>query len=247
MNDFKKWYYYFKGNLDHLDLINFHTAPCLTSYEKNIIWSSIQQFQKGENSEGKHLIQHAKNYNNENYLDTIKLFIKEEQMHARLLGEFMAIEKIPKIRSHWIDSGFRWIRNLMGLELSVTVLVTAEIIAAVYYQGLKAATNSGLLVQICNRLLKDETKHLEFQAYTIAHINQYKGYLHRSIKKYLHLGLVLATLLLVWLQHQKVLTNGGFGLTSFFKAGIDIFLQLHKDKETFWHHLQQTRTVPIIS
>lgn len=240
MHDFKKWYYYFLGNLDHMELVNFHTAPCLQEEEKKLIWSSIQQFQKGENSEGKHLIHHAKNYQQDDYVAAIKLFIKEEQMHAQLLGLFMKMEGIPKIKKHWIDSGFRWIRNLMGLELSITVLVTAEIIAAVYYRGLKGATKSGLLAQICNRLLKDEEKHLEFQAYAIAHINRHAVFITRLIKKWLHLALLIFTMILVWQYHKNVLKKGGFNFLKFSKTGVGIFDQLHTDKETYWRNLQKT-------
>ena len=239
MKDFRSWYYYFLGNADHFDHLNFHSKANLTAQEKKCITSSIQQFQKGENSEGKHLLQHAKKYNEPDYIDTIKLFIKEEQTHALLLGKFMEIEEIPKIKKHWLDNAFRKIRNLLGLELSITVLVTAEIVAAAYYVGLKNATSSGLLKQICNRVVKDEDKHLEFQAYTLAHINQNSLYLTRKLKTIGHQLFLSGTLLLVWYYHRQVLKAGQYRFTTFCRHCFEIFNKVHQLKEVYWKALEK--------
>lgn len=233
MKNFKSWYYYFLGNADHFDLLNFHRKASLDENEKKLITSSIQQFQKGENSEGKHLLRHAKKYNVPEYVDTIKLFIKEEQAHALLLGKFMEIEDIPKIKSHWLDGAFRKARNLMGLELSVTVLVTAEIVAAAYYPGLKNASSSGLLKQICNRIIKDEGKHLDFQAYTLAHIDKKSLYISRKLKFIVHKLFLAGTLLLVWHYHHDVLKAGKYSFNTFAESCFKIFDRVYQLKETY--------------
>jgi len=134
----------------------------LTTEEYNTIYQSIQQFQIGESSEGKYLMKAAneylkdKSYNG--YAEALKLFIQEEQRHARYLAYFMKVEDIPVIKKHWIDQIFRKLRRLASLKQSITVLLAAEIIATVYYEALKNVTNSKLLIDICNRLLLDEAK-----------------------------------------------------------------------------------------
>ncbi|MDN5211167.1 ferritin-like domain-containing protein [Fulvivirgaceae bacterium BMA12] len=233
MNDFKSWYYYFLGNADHFDHINFHSIAGLGKAEKKLITSSIQQFQKGENSEGKHLLNHAKRYYEPAYVDTIKLFIREEQTHALLLGRFMEIAHIPKIKKHWLDSAFRKIRNMMGLELSITVLVTAEIVAASYYSGLKKATSSGLLKQICNRIMKDEDKHLEFQAYTLAHINKNSSEGLKQLKLLGHRLFLAGTLLLVWYYHGKVLKAGKYRFDTFTQHCFKTFERVYALKASY--------------
>src|SRR6476620_3746422 len=94
----------------------------------------------GYNSEGKHLYSFAKRFPDPGYLECIRLFIPEEQMHAKVLAKFMKKHDIPQIKNHWTDSVFRWLRKLAGIENTVRVLLVAEIIAKVYYKGLKQAT-----------------------------------------------------------------------------------------------------------
>src|SRR5258705_6635580 len=144
---FSLWYQYFQANQNHFDHLDWKNTESLTGKEKEIITSSIQQFQRGEYSEGKHFLQFAKSMKNESYVETVKIFIKEEQDHAAVLGKFMDAQHMEKLRSDWLDNTFRWLRNLAGLEGTITVLLTAEIISMVYYTALKLATTSVLLRQ----------------------------------------------------------------------------------------------------
>ena len=63
---------------------------------------------------------------------------------------------------------FRWLRHRAGLELSIAVLVTAEIIAKVYYAALRQATTSVVLVRLCDQILYDELRHVRFQCERLA-------------------------------------------------------------------------------
>src|ERR1700737_1503652 len=114
--NFTSWKRHFEENQSHFSNLDWKTMDILSDGEKNIIADSIAQFQKGENSEGKHLFNHAKKYRDPAYLECIKLFIREEQMHARVLGRFMEMNKIPKIKKHWVDDIFRSLRKIAGME-----------------------------------------------------------------------------------------------------------------------------------
>src|SRR4030088_3601474 len=109
---FRSWRQYFHENQSHFSDIDWNAEDILTNEERNIIAGSIAQFQKGENSEGKHLFNHARKYSDPEYLECIKLFIREEQMHAKVLGRFMEKNKIPKIKKHWLDGIFRSLRKM---------------------------------------------------------------------------------------------------------------------------------------
>ena len=41
MKNFKSWYYYFLGNADHLDLLNFHSKANLTNQEIGVTHSGL--------------------------------------------------------------------------------------------------------------------------------------------------------------------------------------------------------------
>lgn len=214
---FAAWKEYFDFNKDHFDHIKEYKKE-LSQKEKDTIFTSIQQFQKGENSEGKNLLKFAKSSGIPDYYETIKVFIKEEQSHAKVLGKFMNANEIPKIRSHWIDSIFRKLRLLGGLENSVIVLITAEIIAAVYYIALRDATSSTTLKKICNQILIDEEMHINFQSSLLNHTYQKQNRLMKFISRTKHRVLMLGTSFVVWQWHKKVFKAGSYRFLDFLNA-----------------------------
>src|SRR5690242_19382147 len=106
--NYTEWENHFKQNQSHFRDIDFSGPDQLAPEEKLLITSSLQQFQRGENSEGKHLFAFAKRIEDPAYLRCISLFIREEQTHARVLAMFMARHGIARIKKHWVDSVFRW-------------------------------------------------------------------------------------------------------------------------------------------
>lgn len=165
--NYTEWEIYFQQNQVHFRDIDFTAPDELGPDERSIIYSSLQQFQRGENSEGKHLFAFAKTNPDPAYLRCIGLFIREEQSHARVLGAFMDKHNITRIKNHWVDGVFRWLRKSAGLENTIRVLLTAEIISKIYYVGLCKTTGSSLLKKICNQILKDEDQHIAFQCDTL--------------------------------------------------------------------------------
>src|SRR6516165_5376567 len=133
-----EWYRYFKGNEVEPRRIPWDRGALLSAEEKAAVAGSLQEFQLGESSEGRHLLESATVYSvgehDPLYRDVMKLFIGEEQRHARELGRFLTLAGIPLIRRSWPDTAFRWLRHRAGLEISITVLLTAEIISKVYYR-----------------------------------------------------------------------------------------------------------------
>lgn len=212
--DYKNWERHFKNNYDHLDHISFENDQ-VTKEEIEIITKSIQQFQRGENSEGKHLIEFAKNSSFERYHETIIHFIREEQRHAMILGKWMKQHGIDRIQDHWVDRVFRKMRRLTNLENSIRILLTAEIIAAVYYKGLRDATSSPTLKSICNQILIDEDIHLDFQYYTLSHFQHNRNRISQVFQNWKQKTLLAGTILVVWKEHRIVLKKGGYNLFNF--------------------------------
>jgi hypothetical protein len=214
---FAEWYRYFLANRVHFDHLEWNDTKALTREERACITTSIRQFQRGEHSEGKHFMEFARSLNDESYVDTVRVFIKEEQDHALVLGRFMDMHDISRIKSDWLDNVFRRLRKLAGLEGTVTVLLTAEIIAMPYYKALRRATSSTLLRQICKQILADEEMHLRFQSYTLRLLYQRKRWVSMLFSRLLHNILMAGTIVMVWKWHRRVLRAGGYGFFSFFK------------------------------
>ena len=226
--DFSYWKDYFVSNSSHFADINWNEHNHLTKKERELITSSLQQFQKGEQSEGKHLFSFAKTFPDPLYLETIRLFIREEQKHAFVLGNFMDKEGIPRIKQHWVDDVFRRLRKLADLENTITVLITAEIIAKVYYKALKNATNSILLKNLCDQILKDEDQHIAFQSYTMNIFYGEKGKVRRFLGRLWHHILMTGTIVIVWFGHRRVLKAGGYSFSIFFMETMLVFLEAEK-------------------
>lgn len=119
------------------------------------------------------------------------------------------------------DSVFRRLRHLAGLELAISVLVTAEIVAQVYYQALAAATGSTILKALCEQILRDEDPHVRFQCERLAILRRRRGRAWRTLCVAAHRVLMLGTLPVVWMKHRRALVAGGFGWRRFWRCTWD--------------------------
>jgi len=210
----EKWKRYYTENSASLLEVPWGVPYTLSSEERRAISKSVAEFQRGESSEGKHLISgaraHAAESNDPAYVDTTILFIKEEQRHARDLKKYMALRGIPLAKSSWPDSAFRFIRHLSGLEVSICVLVTAEIIAQCYYPALRKATADPVLIGLCDQIILDEDSHVEFQMERVASLRGSASPLRRKFSELLQRFLFAGTIAVVWVQHRSVFERAGF-------------------------------------
>jgi hypothetical protein len=220
---YQRWKRYFESNQSHFSDINWDEGDCLKEDEKELISSSLQQFQRGENSEGKHLFAYAKTFPDPVYLECIRLFICEEQVHAGVLGSYMDKYSIPRIRDHWVDGVFRWLRKLAGIENTITILLIAEIISRVYYAALKRATGSSMLQKICEQILKDEDQHISFQCFTLRFFCQKRSPAGKFLIRTLQFVLMNGTIAIVWLYHNRVLRKGGHSVVTFWQSVLRVY------------------------
>jgi hypothetical protein len=221
--EFKLWKEYFRQNQGHFASINFDVHDCLSMEERSVISSSLQQFQKGESSEGRHLFAFAKRFEDPEYLECIRLFIREEQKHASVLAAFMHKFQIPLIKGHWVDGIFRWLRKAGGIQNTVGILLVAEIIAMVYYRALHNATESELLRTICLQILRDEEEHISFQCDLLKIFHGRRSWFSNLVSGNFQLLLMTGTTLIVWWYHKKVLRQGGYYFGRYFFETLSIF------------------------
>jgi hypothetical protein len=214
-----EWIAFFRGNVEEAVPIPWHAGAEITDHERYAITASMQAFQLGESSEGRHLVDRARAWGSQNddpaYLEAIRLFIAEEARHARDLGRFMDLNGIPRIQKTFADTAFRSLRRSAGLELSIAVLVTAEVIAQVYYAALREATDSAVLRTLCDRILRDEAEHVRFQSERLALLACGRPRPLIVLRRLGQQTLMLATLLLVWPGHRLAFRAGGYSFARF--------------------------------
>jgi hypothetical protein len=204
----------------------------LSRLERDAIERSIQQFQLGEGSHGRRLLKRGFRYSararDPYFPRALYLFIKEERRHSVHLLRFMEQQGIRAVSKHWVDSVFRHLRGLAGLELSLRVLVTAEIIAVPYYRALGRATNSPLLRALSARILVDEAAHLRFQASMLRRVAWGRfALLGRAVAR-LHRLFLVATVCIVWREHRGVFEAGGYCFSRLLRESLSEFTALYR-------------------
>lgn len=209
-----EWACHFTENIKRQADIVWDEDFELNPTERRAISQSMAIFQLGESSEGLYFkaagARYAETHDDSVYPEALDLFIAEENRHAAYLGRFMRRHGIAFKEHEWTDSVFRWVRRLAGLEISVSVLITAELVATVYYRGLREATRSVCLKQICNQILKDEDEHLLFQAGVLGKMRRGHGPVRRALTRTLSRVFMAGTLIVVWTSvHRRVLKAGG--------------------------------------
>lgn len=213
---YERWWLHFEQNRGGSDALPWNEPYRLSGAELRTVGRAIQQFQIGEFGRGRGLKRRASRHralaDDSWFLPTLDLFIAEEQGHSRMLGDFLDHEQIPRLEANWVDGIFRRLRKLAGLDVCISVLATAEVLAMPFYQALRDATNSPLLRAICGRILRDEAAHLKYQALNIARI---RGTGARVVRDLFHAALFRGTALLVWQQHRAIFQAAGWNFRRF--------------------------------
>ncbi|MFD8418911.1 ferritin-like domain-containing protein [Streptomyces sp. NPDC059466] len=126
------------------------------------VWAGVQRFQVGEDGDGANLVGKADQAGDADYAQAVRLFVAEEQNHARLLARLLAAGGVPTLTGHWSDAVFVRLRRLMGLRMELLVLMIAEVVALRYYRALRDGTDDPLTVEVAGRILSDEQRHVPF-------------------------------------------------------------------------------------
>ncbi|MFO0918553.1 MAG: hypothetical protein U0872_09595 [Planctomycetaceae bacterium] len=202
------WIRYFEQQANSLKPLPWTLGSRLTAEERRKVLPSIAIFQLGESGEGRHLFRAAEDWatasGDQDYVIALRMFIEEEHRHAQLLGDYLDLAEFPRLKTNWTDGLFRWLRHLAGLQLSITVLLSAELIAMVYYAALRRASGCPLLMAICRQVLEDECAHLRFQAQQIGRLRRERTDFERLICEAFHAGLLAAISVVVWSTHRQV-------------------------------------------
>jgi hypothetical protein len=215
-----QWVDYFRSNLQ-VKRIDWNQPASISDSEISIVLKSLQAWQLGETSDGKHLLKASKKYaakiDDVFYVKAVELFIKEEQKHGNNLGRYLDIISRPRIKSNWGDTLFRKIRYFnSSMELWTIAVITVESAAQIFYQSLKDATHCKLLKQICTDILIDEAPHIRFQQERLSIIFQSKTTAGRTFSYQFYKFFFLSTALIVWVAHRKLFAAGGNDFKKYF-------------------------------
>jgi hypothetical protein len=215
MTDSRRWLEYFRSNQSEPDEIPWDAVCVPASAMRQILVSSLQQFQLGENASGLHFLalarEHGRATGDPDFPEAIALFIAEEQRHSAMLARYLRLIGAPLLRRHWIHSIFRHLRHWAGLESKVTVLVTAEILAIPYYRAAMEVSRCPALAAICQRVLREEAQHLLFQGNTLRRLQRSRPNWWVGATHFVQELFLAATCLATWFAHRRVFAAAGDG------------------------------------
>lgn len=162
------WINHFAENAKRSDELELPTDPCALPEEiRRPLARSIAIFQLGESGGGTRIRRYVQGMapaeHFRGYQRAVDLFIAEEQGHAALLAKVVEHLRGTLLRKQWSNSVFRWMRNLVNVEFNIQVLLTAELIAEVYYGTLLLRTPDETVRTMARKVVRDEVKHLAFQ------------------------------------------------------------------------------------
>ncbi|MFG2680350.1 ferritin-like domain-containing protein [Streptomyces sp. NPDC048392] len=179
------------------------------------VWAGIQRFQVGEDGDGENLVAKAEEAGDADYARAVRLFVAEEQNHARLLARLLAAGGRPTLSGHWSDTVFVRLRRLMGLRTELLVLMIAEVVALRYYRALRDGTHDTLTSEVAGRILADERRHVPFHCERLhASLAGLPRVARRPVLSLWRL-LLLAVTLVVAVDHGPGLRRLGIGLRRF--------------------------------
>ncbi|MFJ3798266.1 ferritin-like domain-containing protein [Streptomyces sp. NPDC090088] len=179
------------------------------------VWAGIQRFQVGEDGDGANLVGKADQAGDADYARAVRLFVAEEQNHARLLAGLLAAGGVPTLTGHWSDTVFVRLRRLMGLRMELLVLMIAEVVALRYYRALRDGTDDPLTTDVAERILSDEQRHVPFHCERLhASLAELPRAVRRPVMTLWRL-LLLAVCLVVAIDHGPGLRRLGIGRLPF--------------------------------
>jgi hypothetical protein len=206
------WKNHFENNLSK-QRVNWLVSPVLMPNEKVSILYSLKAWQLGETSDGRHLVAAAAKYaakiGDTDYVNAVKLFIKEEQKHGSNLGKYIDLIGEQRTKKDWGDTLFRKMRYFnTSMELWTVTVIIVESAAQVFYQALHDAANCPLLKSICNDILIDEAHHIKFQNERMYILFQQKSFYVKAFSILFYLILFFGTIHAIWFGHRKAFKAG---------------------------------------
>lgn len=222
------WLTHFQTNLQRTPRINWSQEPRLDRKTDARLIRSIQAWQLGETSDGAHLLQATGGFldqfrpdENErrNYIDAVKLFIKEEQKHGENLGLYLDKVGAERIKFDLGDTGFRLVRYLFcHMEIWSASVLMVETMAQIYYKALRDSGRCELLAEICADILADEAYHLKFQIERARLYYRGRSSLARLVTGMGYKSLYAVIVSSVWIAHHRALREGGLTFLRFWNA-----------------------------
>lgn len=166
--DSKYWRDYFEENRKLRPTLKLPYEIVLDEVVHEPLLRSLQRFQLGETGDGHHLRKFAKRIGDRDYIQSIDLFVREEQHHAQILGQVILAMNGTLLNWHWSDIAFVILRRVLHLKTELLILLIAEVIGKCFYKCVADKINNENLEEVFSLIVLDEILHIEFHTEFLA-------------------------------------------------------------------------------
>jgi hypothetical protein len=215
----RAWLQYYKNNPKNWTDPEWSLSSPLGPKTKRALAHSLSHFQLGESGGGNFLFTQARKQapDDPEYHQALELFIDEEKAHAHLLEQLVHHFGGGTIKRHWTHALFRIARRALGLNFELQVLVIAELVGTAYYRLLHRRSRDPVLEQACDRILRDETRHVDFHAEWLGDFQWRLLPLERAAWSAQFQVLFTIAAQIAWLDHRFCLEALGAKRREFFR------------------------------
>jgi hypothetical protein len=220
--DLEIWLNHFEYHAQHPRCVPAGLSDVLKDEERRLIARSIAIFQLCEQPEGTALLRSARRfaekYNAMQLTRITELFVNEQQRHATLLRVFMEDHDIARKQTDLADFVFCCLRRIGRFEARLHVLVSAELIATVYYRALESVTGCQRLKVLCRTLVADELAHIGLESQLLLTLRAHRPAPVRAGARLLHKTFFTCAASAVYLTQRTILRAAGYNISSFLRV-----------------------------
>lgn len=206
------WLAYFEGNARPDCPPGAELCAEIPATQRAALAVSLGRFQLGESAGGKiheDVPTHPDPALDADTRRAVQLYIEEEWRHARELALIVQALGGKLQTAHWTNGAFTACRRLLGLRTKMLTLASAEVIGIVYYRALARGMGSPALAVALRRIAAEEGRHLDFQTaffeHALSRLPRWVATPYRWLLRAQVLGILGAALLVLWLDHGRVL------------------------------------------
>jgi hypothetical protein len=184
---------------------------------------SLPSWQLGASADGRRLRavarRHAEAVGDPRFPEVVDYFIREEQRRGAALGDWLDRVGFPRRRWDAGDTILRfWRHAIPTCAAWATVVVMVKLLAEIYYASVRSITPSLRLQAECDRILRDEARHIQFLCELIAASRRGWPSVARSAMRIAEAIFFAAMCLGVFLVHGKPMRLTGVTLRKFAAA-----------------------------
>lgn len=209
--NFSSWLAYFqKESLKNFEP-DWRLPVSLPPAHAQALAASLARYQLGESGDGEVLLRDARRIypGEDDYCSALASYIRVEGLHAQLLARLVHHLGGKPIARHWTHSMFRLVRRALGARFEIEVLAIAEIVGTAYYRLLRRHVADPVVEQVCEQLLHDEARHLDFHGERLAADQRGWGLAAHALWAWRFRALIFCASTIAWIDHGKVVRTFG--------------------------------------